>query len=72
MAETTAHIDCPEGCGSIPKVLSANFNFPYGGRTAFHDGPEHDGRTVRETVNDQVAEWKRTGTPFEPAGARWI
>lgn len=74
MSLTTSEAPCGAlGCKQrAPKVLSANFGFPYGGRAAFHDGPEGDGRTVRETVNDQVDTWRKNGTPFEPAGKRWI
>ena len=60
-------------CGQpAARVFNASFQFR-NGRETFHDGPEHDGRTVRETAED----WRRrfredTGRDPDPMGSRWI
>lgn len=71
MADTTPTFPC-DVCGdSALKVLGAAFQYPYGGRAAFHDGPEHDGQTVRETTKRWQEGWKAAGINYE-SKTRWI
>ena len=73
MAETTPSVFCErphrKGPGYVAradKVLGAAIHFPYGGRAAFHDGPDGTGETVRETGERWQAEARAAGLSPEP------
>jgi hypothetical protein len=74
MAETTPFVWCysdghRKGPGYVvrsAKVLGGAFHFPYGGRGAFHDGPDGTGETVRETAVRWQAEARAAGLSPEP------
>jgi hypothetical protein len=77
MRETTRNAVCPHmhsvgiPATRCPKVVGSNLQFTYG-RENFHDGPEGDGATVRETGDRWRKEFtERTGR--EAVGsARWV
>lgn len=72
MSTTTPQHPCLDCAQPSFKVLTLTVHYPYGGRSAFHDGPEGDGHTVRETVQHWKDDWDSAGVKYEPSGTRWI